>query len=51
MEENAKQSENVAAAVNGLKGKLTAVLGVSIVALIAAVGSIIFQMLVYLHVI
>lgn len=51
VEENAKQSENVAAAVNGLKGKLTAVLGVSIVALIAAVGSIIFQMLVYLHVI
>lgn len=51
VEENAKQSESVAAAVNGLKGKLSAVLGVSIVALIAAAGSVVFQLLVYLKVI
>ena len=51
VEENAKQSETVVAAVNGLKGKLNAVLGVSIAALIAAAGSAIFQLLVYFNVI
>lgn len=51
VEENNKQTESIATAVNALKGKMGAVLGVSIVALIAAVGGIAFQVLVYLQVI
>lgn len=51
VEENGKQSESVIAAVNSLKGKLKAILGVSIVALVASIGGIVFQVLVYLHVI
>ena len=50
VEENGKQTESVVEAVNGLKGKLSAVLGVSIVALIAAIGSVVFQLLVYLKI-
>lgn len=50
-EENGKQSESVVAAVNGLKGKLKAILGVSIAALVVSIGGIVFQVLVYLHVI
>lgn len=45
VEEDAKQTENVINSVNGLKGKLNAVLGVSIVALIASVCSIAIQIL------
>lgn len=51
VEENNKQSEGLVLAVNALKGKLSAVLGVSIVALLAAVGGLVFQILVYLQVI
>lgn len=50
-EENGKQTESVIAAVNGLKGKLKAILGVSIAALVVSVGGIVFQVLVYLNVI
>lgn len=51
VEENNKQTENIVEAVNSLKGKLGAILGVSIVALIAALGGIAFQVLVYLQII
>ena len=51
VEENGKQTESVIAAVNGLKGKLKAILGVSIAALVVSVGGIVFQVLVYLNVI
>lgn len=51
VEENNKQTESVVAAVKMLKGKIGAVLGVSIVALIAALGGIAFQVLVYLQII
>ncbi len=51
VEENAKQNESITAIVNGLKGKLTAIFGISIAALIVAVGGVVFQILVYLHVI
>lgn len=51
VEENTKQAETLAGAVKSLKGKLGAVLGVSIVALIAALGGVVFQVLVYLQVI
>lgn len=50
-EENEKQTEKIVATVDGLKGKQKAILGVSIAALIASVGSVVFQVLVYLHVI
>lgn len=45
VEEDAKQTESVINSVNGLKGKLNAILGVSIVALIASVVSIVIQIL------
>lgn len=51
VEENGKQTENIVEAVKGLKGKLGAVLGVSIAALILSVSGIVFQVLVYFHVI
>lgn len=51
VEENNKQSESLVSAVNALKGKLSAVLGVSIVALLAAASGLVFQILVYLQVI
>ena len=45
VEENEKQSESLAATVNGLRGKLNAILGVSIAALILALGSVVIQVL------
>lgn len=51
VEENGKQSENIVAEIKGLKGKLGAVLGVSIAALILSGAGIAFQVLVYFHVI
>lgn len=48
-EENGKQAESVVAAVNGLKGKLKAILGISIAALVISAGGIVFQILVYFH--
>ena len=51
VEENGKQTENVVAAVKELKGKLSAVFGLSLAALIVSVLGIVFQVLVYLHVI
>lgn len=50
VEESGKQAEAVTTAVAGLKGKLSAVLGISIVAMIAAIGSIVFQLLTYLQI-
>ncbi len=44
VEENGKQTEAVNAAINGLKGKMNAILGVSIAALIVAAGSLIVQL-------
>lgn len=51
VEEGGKQTEAVNAAMAGVKSKLGGVLGVSIAALIAGVGGIVFQLLVYLHII
>lgn len=51
VEENNKQTESIVAAVKELKGKLGAIVGISIAALVAAVGGIVFQVLVYLQVI
>lgn len=45
VEENEKQSESLAATINGLRGKLNAILGVSIAALILALGSVVIQVL------
>lgn len=45
VEENEKQTESVAATVSGLRGKLNAILGVSITALILALGSVVIQVL------
>jgi len=50
VEENAKQSDGINATVKSLNGKLKGILGVSIVALIAALGSVAFQVLVYLNI-
>ncbi len=51
VEESGKQTEAVSSSVSGLKSKLNAILGVSVVALIAGLSGIVFQLLVYLHVI
>lgn len=45
VEEDAKLTENVTNSVNGLKGKLNVILGVSIVALVASLVSIVIQIL------
>lgn len=45
VEENAKQSENVMNSVNALKGKMNAILGVSIAALVMALTGVILQIL------
>lgn len=50
VEESNKQTEAVNAAATGLKGKLNAILGISIAALVAALGGIAFQVLTYLQV-
>ncbi len=51
VEESGKQAEAVSTAVTGMKSKLNAILGVSIVALIAGLGGIVFQLLIFLHII
>lgn len=51
LEENSKQTESILAVVKAMKGKLGAVLGISIVALLAAIGGVVFQVLVYLQII
>jgi len=51
VEENAKQTDAFGATLKPLKRKLNGILSVSIVALVAAVGSIAFQVLVYLNII
>ena len=51
VEENGKQTDSIAEAVNSVKGKLNAVLGISIAALVAAVGGVVFQVLAWLHII
>jgi hypothetical protein len=51
VEENTKQAESITTDLKKLKGKLNAIFGVSVVALIAAVGGVVFQLLVYLQVI
>ncbi len=54
VEENGKQTESVkeelGIAVKSLKGKLNAVLGVSIVALLASIASVVFQVLTYFNI-
>lgn len=53
VEENNKQTESLkeelAIGVKSLKGKLNAVIGVSIVALIASIASVVFQVLTYFN--
>lgn len=50
VEENGKQNDATAKSIASLSGKLSAVLGVSAVALLAAVAGVVFQILVYLHI-
>ncbi len=50
VEENGKQTESIVTTVNGLKGKLKAILGVSVAALVVSMCSIVFQILVHLNV-
>ena len=45
VEENAKQTDNLANTVNALRGKLNGILGVSIVSLILAIAGIVLQVL------
>ena len=45
VEENGKQTESITTAVNGIKGKLGTVLGVSIVSLIIAVAGVVLNCL------
>lgn len=51
MEEAAKQTENLEKVSKAGATKLGAILGISLVALLASLGSLIFQILTYLHVI
>lgn len=50
VDENGKQKEAIVAAVGASKGRLGAVLGVSIAALIVALGGVVFQVLTYLSI-
>lgn len=53
-EESSKQADNINTAVNGMKGRLGGILGVSVAALVVSLFSlagIVFQILVWLHVI
>lgn len=50
-EENGKQNEVLEKAVTALTGKLNVVLGIAIASLVAAGGSIVFQLLAYFHII
>lgn len=50
VDETAKQSEMSGKSLSAVSRKLTAVLGISIAALIAAVAGVVFQVLVYLHI-
>lgn len=51
VEEMAKQNEASGKAFSSISGKLSAVLGISIVALLTAAAGVVFQILVYLHII
>ncbi len=51
VEEDGKQTEAIKAAVDNLGSKLGRIFGVSIAAFIVGLGSIVFQVLVYLHII
>lgn len=51
VEENGKQTDSITEAVSSVKGKLNAVLGISIAALAAAVGGVVLQILIWLHII
>ena len=51
VEENGKQTDSIAEVINSVKGKLNAVLGISIAALVVAVGGVVFQVLTRLHII
>lgn len=51
VDENGKQNEAIAKNISSMSGKLGAVLGVSAVALLASVAGLVFQILVYLHII
>lgn len=49
-DETAKQTESLESAVKGLGGRLSAVLGISIASLIGVIGLIVYQVLLYLHI-
>lgn len=51
VEENGKQNDATAKSISSLSGKLGAILGISAVALLASVGGLVFQILVYLNII
>lgn len=51
VDEASKQNETNGKVLSSLSGKLGAVLGISIVALLTAVAGVVFQILVYLHII
>lgn len=50
VEENSKQTEGIVAEIKKMNGRLKAILGVSIAALIVALGGVAFQVLTYLHI-
>lgn len=50
VEENNKQTESLTKSVEGMKDKLGPVLGISIAALAVSLGGVVFQVLVYLHI-
>lgn len=51
VEENNKQTESLTKSADGIKGKLGPILGISIAALAVSLGGVVFQVLVYLHII
>ena len=51
VDETTKATDTLGKTVKSLSGKLTAVLTISIVALLASVAGLVFQILVYLHII
>ena len=45
VEENGKLSESISGTVNGLRGRINAIFGISIAALVLAAGSVVIQVL------
>jgi len=50
VEENEKQAKEMVDAVNALGRQMKAIMGISIAALVVALGGVAFQLLVYFHI-